>query len=190
MFIFRASRFGNCDGYAVAGFRSPILRKDAKDGRLVMVASLLELLFEVVGHVLMGRDGGLAFEDCGSELYVFGVLGFGGEGTQGFGVIGHHLVHVFLVEIISGEAVELIQFFLVVGVGSGWSGEAPGVCEGLHAGGHLRVFFDHLFGERLDCGVGGFLFCKLAEGYLVLVGLSRRREKLFVVIRDCFCFDW
>jgi len=158
-------------------------------GHLFGGVLLLQLLFEVVGHVLVGCDGGLAFEDYFFKLFVFGVFGFGGECSQGFRVICHHVVDVFLIEVFAGEFVEFIQFFLVVGVGAGREGKAPGFCEGLHGRGHLGVLCDHLFGERLDCGIGGFLFCQLAECYLVLVGLRCHGEKLLVVSRLCFCFE-
>jgi len=64
-------------------------------GHLFGGVLLLQLLFEVVGHVLVGCDGGLAFEDYFFKLFVFGVFGFGGECSQGFRVICHHVVDVF-----------------------------------------------------------------------------------------------
>ena len=124
------------------------------------------------------------------ELHVRGGLCLFVEEVEGVVVVLHHDVHVFLVEVRAGEAVELVVLGLVVGVQAGGGGESPGLGEGLHALGEGGVLDDHLVGEGFDLRVGGLGLGELAELDLVEATLRGLGEELLVLVGDgCACAD-
>lgn len=82
---------------------------------------LLQLLLEVVCHILVCRHSRLTLNHGGTELYILRILGFRRECTERLGVVGDHLIHVLFVEVGTSKSVQLLQFFLVVRV---WSTRA------------------------------------------------------------------
>ena len=70
-------------------------------------------------------------------------------------VVFIHDAHVFLVEVSTGEAAELVILGLVVRIETGGRSEAPGLGKGLHLVAESGMIDDHLVGEGFDLGIGG-----------------------------------
>lgn len=62
----------------------------------------------------MGRDHCFILKHDRAKFRIFRVFGFGSKGAKSFCVIGDHLIDVLLVEVGTGQPIQLVVLFLMV----------------------------------------------------------------------------
>ena len=132
----------------------------------------------------VGSHDALTMHDGDLELGVCSGLRLFIEEIKGVMVILLHDVHVFLVELRTRKATELVILGLVIGIKAGRRGESPGLGKRLHLRSQGVVFHNHLVREGLNLRIGGLGLRQFAELDLVETALRDLGEELLVQVGD------